>query len=230
MKSKIIFGQMIDYFRNENSLTMEELGKRLGKNKSSISRWISGERYPKIEEIEEIAKYFNTDVETLIFGFNTKVNDITSIYNQLTSPRQERVYNYAEEQLNEQNGQIQEDNIVPIVFGRQSAAGSMIYVDDVDAEMGVLPSSIVPNGANELVQITGDSMEPIIKKGSEVYLRYQPTVEDGEIAIVRVEDEGVTCKYLFRDGENIVLKSENSKYDDIVVDANKVSVIGKVLI
>ena len=230
MKSKIIFGQMIDYFRNENSLTMEELGKRLGKNKSSISRWISGERYPKIEEIEEIAKYFNTDVETLIFGFNTKVNDITSIYNQLTTTRQERVYNYAEEQLNEQNGQIQEDNIVPIVFGRQSAAGSMIYVDDVDAEMGVLPSSIVPNGANELVQITGDSMEPIIKKGSEVYLRYQPTVEDGEIAIVRVEDEGVTCKYLFRDGENIILKSENSKYDDIVVDANKVSVIGKVLI
>lgn len=230
MKSKIIFGQMIDYFRNENSLTMEELGRRLGKNKSSISRWISGERYPKIEEIEEIAKYFNTDVETLIFGFNTKINDITSIYNQLTTTRQERVYNYAEEQLNEQNGQIHEDNIVPIVFGRQSAAGSMIYVDDVDAEMGVLPSSIVPNGANELVQITGDSMEPIIRKGSEVYLRYQPTVEDGEIAIVRVEDEGITCKYLFRDGKNIILKSENSKYDDIVVDANKVSVIGKVLI
>ena len=222
MKSKIIFGQMIDYFRNENNLTMEELGRRLGKNKSSISRWISGERYPKIEEIEEIAKFFNTDVETLIFGFNTKINDITSIYNQLTTTRQE--------QLNEQNGQIKEDNIIPIVFGRQSAAGSMIYVDDVDAEMGVLPSSIVPNGANELVQITGDSMEPIIKKGSEVYLRYQPTVEDGEIAIVRIEDEGVTCKYLFRDGENIILKSENSKYDDIVVDANKVSVIGKVLI
>lgn len=221
---------MIDYFRNENSLTMEELGRRLGKNKSSISRWISGERYPKIEEIEEIAKYFNTDVETLIFGFNTKINDITSIYNQLTTTRQERVYNYAEEQLNEQNGQIKEDNIVPIVYGRQSAAGSMIYVDDVDAEMGVLPSSIVPNGANELVQITGDSMEPLIKKGSEVYLRYQPTVEDGEIAIVRVEDEGVTCKYLFRDGENIILKSENSKYEDIVVDASKVSVIGKVLI
>ena len=230
MKSKIIFGQMIDYFRNENSLTMEELVRRLGKNKSSISRWISGERYPKIEEIEEIAKYFNTDVETLIFGFNTKINDITSIYNQLTTTRQERVYNYAEEQLNEQNGQIHEDNIVPIVFGRQSAAGSMIHVDDSDAEMGVLPSSVVPSGANELVQITGDSMEPIIKKGSEVYLRYQPTVEDGEIAIVRVEDDGVTCKYLYRDGQNIILRSENPKYEDIVVDAERVSVIGKVLI
>ena len=106
----------------------------------------------------------------------------------------------------------------------------MIHVDDVDAEMGVLPSSIVPNGANELVQITGDSMEPIIKKGSEVYLRYQPIVEDGEIAIVRIEDDGVTCKYLYRDGKNIILKSENPEYEDIVVDAEKVSVIGKVLL
>lgn len=156
-------------------------------------------------------------------------NDISVLYKKLTNERQLKVYSYAEKLLQEQDG-IKEDKVVYLVRGRQSAAGSMIYVDDVDAEMGVLPSSIVPNGANELVQITGDSMEPIIKKGSEVYLRYQPTVEDGEIAIVRVEDDGVTCKYLYRDGQNIILRSENPQYDDIVVDAEKVSVIGKVLI
>ena len=164
-----------------------------------------------------------------MLGIKISNNDLLDIYNKLDSKRQTKVYDYASRQLEEQNG-IQEEKVVYLVRGRQSAAGSMIHVDDVDAEMGVLPSSIVPNGANELVQIIGDSMEPIIKKGSEVYLRYQPTVEDGEVAIVRIEDEGVTCKYLFRDGENIVLKSENSKYDDIVVDASKVSVIGKVLI
>ena len=63
-----------------------------------------------------------------------------------------------------------------------------------------------------------------------MYLRYQPTVEDGEVAIVRVEDEGVTCKYLYRDGKNVILKSENPKYEDMIVDAEKVSVIGKVLL
>ena len=164
-----------------------------------------------------------------MLGIKISNNDLLDIYNKLDSKRQTKVYDYASRQLEEQNG-IQEEKVVYLVRGRQSAAGSMIYVDDVDAEMGVLPSSIVPNGANELVQITGDSMEPIIKKGSEVYLRYQPTVEDGEIAIVRVEDEGVTCKYLYRDGKNVILKSENPKYEDIVVDSEKVSVIGKVLI
>ena len=240
-------GEIIKEYRDKNKLSMDKFAKMANVSKAYISVLERNQRpktgkpvIPSIPVIKNVAEAMNMSFDDLFnmlednqlisLADDTLISKITDIATQLTSPRQERVYNYAEEQLNEQNGQIQEDNIVPIVFGRQSAAGSMIHVDDVDAEMGVLPSSIVPNGANELVQITGDSMEPLIKKGSEVYLRYQPIVEDGEIAIVRVEDEGVTCKYLFRDGEKIILKSENSKYDDIVVDAEKVSVIGKVLI
>lgn len=213
---------------NQRGWSLSEFARKLDLPKSSISRYFNKSRQLPINKINLFADTLGVSSEYLL-GIKISNNDLLDIYNKLDSKRQTKVYDYASRQLEEQNG-IQEEKVVYLVRGRQSAAGSMIHVDDVDAEMGVLPSSIVPNGANELVQITGDSMEPLIKKGSEVYLRYQPTVEDGEIAIVRVEDEGVTCKYLFRDGENIILKSENSKYDDIVVDAEKVSVIGKVLI
>lgn len=213
---------------NQRGWSLSEFARKLDLPKSSISRYFNKSRQLPINKINLFADTLGVSSEYLL-GIKISNNDLLDIYNKLDSKRQTKVYDYASRQLEEQNG-IQEEKVVYLVRGRQSAAGSMIHVDDVDAEMGVLPSSIVPNGANELVRITGDSMEPLIKKGSEVYLRYQPTVEDGEIAIVRVEDEGVTCKYLFRDGENIILKSENSKYDDIVVDANKVSVIGKVLI
>lgn len=213
---------------NQKGWSLSEFARKLDLPKSSISRYFNKSRQLPINKINIFADTLGVSSEYLL-GIKISNNDLLDIYNKLDSNRQTKVYDFASRQLDEQNG-IQEDKVVYLVRGRQSAAGSMIHVDDVDANMGVLPSSIVPNGANELVQITGDSMEPIIKKGSEVYLRYQPTVEDGEIAIVRVEDEGVTCKYLFRDGKNIVLKSENSKYDDIVVDAEKVSVIGKVLI
>ena len=213
---------------NQRGWSLSEFARKLDLPKSSISRYFNKSRQLPINKINLFADTLGVSSEYLL-GIKISNNDLLDIYNKLDSKRQTKVYDYASRQLEEQNG-IQEEKVVYLVRGRQSAAGSMIHVDDVDAEMGVLPSSIVPNGANELVQIIGDSMEPIIKKGSEVYLRYQPTVEDGEVAIVRIEDEGVTCKYLFRDGENIVLKSENSKYDDIVVDASKVSVIGKVLI
>jgi gp32 len=226
-----ILGEAIKKLRLKNKLTQVELGKLTGFKQNTISQHEKGKREIDEEDILKYCKALGVSPQTL-FEMSSKKRtskELSIIYNKLDSKRQSKVYDYASRQLDEQNG-IQEDKVVYLVRGRQSAAGSMIHVDDVDAEMGVLPSSIVPNGANELVQITGDSMEPLIKKDSEVYLRYQPTVEDGEIAIVRVEDEGVTCKYLFRDGENIILKSENSKYDDIIVDANKVSVIGKVLI
>lgn len=220
---------------NQKGWSLSEFARKLDLPKSSISRYFNKSRQLPINKINlfsdvlGVSSEYLLGIQTITSDTNKTQNELLNVYNKLEPKRQSKVYDYASRQLNEQNG-IQEEKVVYLVRGRQSAAGSMIHVDDVDAEMGVLPSSIVPNGANELVQITGDSMEPIIKKGSEVYLRYQPTVEDGEIAIVRVEDEGVTCKYLFRDGENIVLKSENSKYDDIVVDAEKVSVIGKVLI
>lgn len=213
---------------NQKGWSLSEFARKLDLPKSSISRYFNKSRQLPINKIDIFADTLGVSSEHLL-GIKISNNDLLDIYNKLDSKRQVKVYNFASRQLDEQNG-IQEDKVVYLVRGRQSAAGSMIHVDDVDANMGVLPSSIVPNGANELVQITGDSMEPIIKKGSEVYLRYQPTVEDGEIAIVRIEDDGVTCKYLYRDGQNIILRSENPKYEDIVVDAERVSVIGKVLI
>ena len=213
---------------NQRGWSLSEFARKLDLPKSSISRYFNKSRQLPINKINLFADTLGVSSEYLL-GIKISNNDLLDIYNKLDSKRQSKVYDFASRQLDEQNG-IQEEKVVYLVRGRQSAAGSMIHVDDVDAEMGVLPSSIVPNGANELVQITGDSMEPLIKKGSEVYLRYQPTVEDGEVAIVRVEDEGVTCKYLYRDGKNVILKSENSKYEDMIVDAEKVSVIGKVLL
>ena len=213
---------------NQRGWSLSEFARKLDLPKSSISRYFNKSRQLPINKINLFADTLGVSSEYLL-GIKISNNDFLDIYNKLDSKRQSKVYEFASRQLDEQNG-IQEEKVVYLVRGRQSAAGSMIHVDDVDAEMGVLPSSIVPNGANELVQITGDSMEPVIKKGSEVYLRYQPTVEDGEVAIVRVEDEGVTCKYLYRDGKNVILKSENPKYENIVVDAEKVSVIGKVLL
>ena len=231
--NKNFFASNLKLLRTRRGLEQKDISDFLGlKSPTSVTNWEKGSNLARAGHLSDLATFFGVSMHDLVredLSKQDSYNDISVLYKKLTNELQLKVYSYAEKLLQEQDG-IKEDNVVYLVRGRKSAAGSMIHVDDSDAEMGVLPSSIVPNGANELVQITGDSMEPLIKKGSEVYLRYQPTVEDGEIAIVRVEDDGVTCKYLFRDGKNIVLKSENSKYDDIVVDSNKVSVIGKVLI
>lgn len=236
MESKLIFGQMIDYYRKQHNMTLEELGDKLGKSKSSISRWINNERYPKMEEVEKIAEFFNTDIQTLLFGAETELDDILYVYNKLTDSRKQKVFSFAEMELKKQETTtIDEDKIYElypksIINGRKSAAGYAIEADDYDAE--VISESMVPHGADELVEIVGDSMEPLIQKGSDVYIRHQPSVENGEVAIVRIENEGVTCKRFYYNDESntIILKSENDKYEDMFLDPSQVTVLGKVLI
>ena len=231
MESKIIFGQMIKHYRKLNDLSMEEFGNKIGKTKSTISKWESSNRYPKIEEVEAIANFFGVSVETLLFGSNSNRDNLIKIYDDLQAPRQTKVYNFAERQLEEQN----RDNVVDfperhIVTGRRSAAGSALYVDDADVRHDVLPASMVPSGADELVEINGHSMEPLINNGEKVYIRYQPTVENGEIAIVRIENEGVTCKRVYVDGDTVTLKSENEEFSDMLFAPSEVTVLGKVLL
>lgn len=53
--NSIKFAENIRKFRKARGLSMEELGKKLGKAKSSISAWENDKRTPKIGEIQKIA-------------------------------------------------------------------------------------------------------------------------------------------------------------------------------
>nr|WP_240401374.1 XRE family transcriptional regulator [Lactobacillus iners] len=229
-ESKIIFGQMIDYFRRQNNLTMEELGQKLGKAKSSISRWISGERYPKIEEIEQIANFFNTDIYTLIFGFNyneDSKSDLLTVYNQLTDIRKHKVYSYAQQQLDEQNNCLNEKRSIYVVG--TSAAGEPIEYGDLDAEL--IDLSNIPAKADKAIHIKGDSMEPKIASNSIIFYHEQPTLEIGEIGIFEINGSAVTCKKYYVDYESkkIILKSINPKYEPMYFARDQVRILGKVV-
>lgn len=225
-KDRIAFGKNVDRYRKNMGISMEELGRRLNKDKSTISRWIKGERFPKIEEAEEIADFFNVSFETLIYGEKDRGSrNITTIYNQLEPPRQKKVYSFAEKELEEQN------NIVSFpVYGKTAAGTSPVTYGDSDVEHKDFSS--VPTGADVALVVSGDSMEPLISDGSIVFYKSQPHVENGEIAIVEIEGDGVTCKRVKFDYENekIILQSENDKYEDMVFDNNQIRILGKVLL
>lgn len=229
-ESKIIFGQMIDYFRRQNNLTMEELGQKLGKAKSSISRWVSGERYPKIEEIEQIANFFNTDIYTLIFGFNyneDSKSDLLTVYNQLTDIRKHKVYSYAQQQLDEQTDNLNEHRSIYLVGS--SAAGLPLDYGDLDAEL--IDLSNIPKKADKAIHIKGDSMEPKIANNSIIFYHEQPTLEIGEIGIFEINGSAVTCKKYYVDYESkkIILKSINPKYEPMYFSRDQVRILGKVV-
>ena len=63
---EIKFAKRIKELRLSKDMTMEELGNKLGKTKSTISTWEKGARSPKMGELEDIASFFNVSINYLL--------------------------------------------------------------------------------------------------------------------------------------------------------------------
>lgn len=227
----MVFGERLKSLRERKNLTQTQLAELVGyKNYTTITKWESGSSLPRGKELKLLSNLFNVSADYLL-GLDMSDNEnINTIFSQLEPPRQKYVYDVAEQQLEEQNNVLKFPEGKQILRGRQTAAGSALYSDDYGVHSEVLSASMVPRGADELVEVVGKSMEPLIKDGEDVYIRHQPQVENGEIAIVRIEGDGVTCKRFYVDGDTITLKSENPEYEDMHFDPSQVTVLGKVLL
>lgn len=110
---------------NQRGWSLSEFARKLDLPKSSISRYFNKSRQLPINKINLFADTLGVSSEYLL-GIKISNNDLLDIYNKLDSKRQSKVYEFASRQLDEQNG-IQEEKVVYLVRGRQSAAGSMIH-------------------------------------------------------------------------------------------------------
>lgn len=75
----------------------------------------------------------------------------------------------------------------------------------------------------------GDSMLTKIEDGDIIAIRFQPTVENGEIAAVRIGDEA-TLKQVFIHQDYIELRPINSDYQSIIRrkdEMNEIRIEGK---
>lgn len=212
-------GEKIRYYRKQLNLTQEELGRKINTGKSRISNYETGYRTPQQDDLFELADALNISINDL-FPPTTDGLDINRIYNQLHKERKQKVYNYAERQLEEQKQVVE-------IHGQTAAGEPIEYGDTYIEEKEV---SYVPNGAEVALIINGDSMEPDFPNGSIVFYKKQPQVENGQIAIVEV-DGGVTCKRIKFDYENekVILQSLNEVYEDQVFEDDDVKVLGLVV-
>lgn len=81
------------------------------------------------------------------------------------------------------------------------------------------------------LRVRGHSMiDALIDDGDIVLLRYQLTADNGQMVAVRIEDDNaVTLKRFYKEGNRVRLQPANVTMDPIYVDANKVQVQGRVV-
>ena len=150
--------------------------------------------------------------------------NITIIYEQLNSDRKEKVYNFATEQLNEQNNVVnmsdyiqEETNWYEVKFYGSVSAGTGLYLDDEQVETINFRTDMVPNGTDFCLKVNGDSMEPAFHDGDYVFIKRENDFRNGTIGVVIVNGEAY-IKKLYVNEEVVKLVSLNKKYNDITVN------------
>lgn len=85
MKEINIARTLIDK-RKEKGITQEELAKYIGISKASVSKWETGQSYPDITFLPQLATYFNISIDDLM-GYEPQMSkeEICKLYNKLAS-------------------------------------------------------------------------------------------------------------------------------------------------
>ncbi|MEM8611767.1 MAG: transcriptional repressor LexA [Cyanobacteria bacterium P01_H01_bin.105] len=112
------------------------------------------------------------------------------------------------------------------------AAGSMVETFADVAEEHLDLSSLPIKSRDYALRVRGDSMiDALIDNGDFVIMRpvEDPSrVKDGTIVAARVES-ATTLKYLYRQGEDVVLRPANPNYEPMVYPAQDVDIQGRLL-
>ena len=177
--------------KTENGLTTEQLSQRSGVPKGTLNKLLNGEtRNPTGGTLRKIADALNCPVELLY-------------PNSAASGGLDRALRNAEDVLPIHR------RAIPLLG--EIAAGVPIYADE-DTELILCDDTLRCDFA---LRVRGDSMiKAGIFDGDKVVVRPQPTADDGQIVVARIEDEATVKRLRRRDGQ-VWLMPENDNYSPI---------------
>ncbi|EGQ1599299.1 helix-turn-helix transcriptional regulator [Staphylococcus pseudintermedius] len=228
----IIIAKNIRRFLDDSNMSQKKLAELINIKPSTLSDYLNLRSNPSHGVIQRIADVFGVGKSDIDTTYKDE-NSITSIYDKLTPPRQKRVLDFANEQLNEQNNKvlhINSHNVISeevAVYGYASAGTGETLIDGV--EFTTQYNGHIPNHDFAL-QVNGDSMEPLFEDKEIIFIDKTKQINSGQIGIFVIDGEAYLKKVFISD-KGIRLVSLNSKYPDLHFDSSHdIKVAGKVIL
>lgn len=111
------------------------------------------------------------------------------------------------------------------------AAGAPILVVEEPARLVDLPNLAAPAPGYGYLRVRGSSMvDAHIVDGDILLVRRQETVDQGEIAVVLIDEQLMTLKRVFRErGGKVRLQPASERHEPQIYSAERVRVQGKVM-
>ena len=195
----------------EHGMTQKELAERLGVSPALVSSWFSGVRAIAPKHLREIARLFSFPEQ--------EVFSLAGLLEAEVSPEVVMVPVLSES--------------IPCGTPRERFDEYVVGLHPVLKEMLELGIGKAYRYGLKLyfLRAEGDSMvEAGITPGSFVLFSPDLEVQSGDIAVVEVDEEGLTVKQVFLRGNLVVLQPRNSRYEPRILEREEVSIKGKVLL
>ena len=110
------------------------------------------------------------------------------------------------------------------------AAGTPVEAIQQEVDQIVLPADLQNNGEYFGLKVKGDSMiEAGINDGDTVIIKKTSLADNGEIAVVLIDDEEATLKRIRKKGKTIALEAANKNYGTKIYAANRIKIQGKLI-
>ncbi|PAV08855.1 XRE family transcriptional regulator [Arsenophonus sp. ENCA] len=216
--------------RNNNKMTQESLGKRIGVSKATISQWESGTTEPNGKNLVSLAKALGVTIEWLLDG-NEKNAEVNA---PLANAK--IIGNFAPWDSKTPLG---EDEIELPFFKEISLSagkGTFVTLDNNGYKLRFAYSTLRKAGVDPAtaacVSITGNSMEPVVPDGATAGIDTSDVnIKDGQM--YAIEHKGMLrVKILYRIPGGIRIRSYNrDEYADedyIGSDISNIKIMGKV--
>lgn len=251
---KNILGSVIKDARKKKKLTQEQLSKLTGYSQNTISNHENGNRSLDEDNIKTYATALGLTSDDLFEALDiknslenkimiidkkqTKIDNLLDVYSQLEESRQTKVYNFAEQQLEEQNTNVVQfpvQNNHEEVQAYLSAGTGILNYYEADKDIVEVPADAPEH--DWIFKIAGISMKPLFDDGDIVYVdefkQGIDSIQNGRIYVVEVDGEAYIKKvYVYEETQTLRLVSLNKDYMDLLFrfEDSDIKFIGRVII
>lgn len=200
------FGNILKKIRQDNSLTQEELAKKIETSRSNIANYENDKNMPSIDVLDKLAKTFNCSIDYLLGKSDIKNPEVTSTIS-------DKIY------------------MCP-VYG-QIPAGEPNWAEEcIEGRLPLDPNlmNIVDPEECYFLRVNGESMNKIIKNGAYALIRKADWVENGDIAVVLVNGYDATLKKFTKNNDVVVLEpmsNDPTFQTQIYTKDTPIKIIGK---
>lgn len=224
-------GERIRFAREQKGLLQSDLAKLINvKSSGVISNWEKDLNKPDAEKIVRLCSVLDISASYLLDYYgkpdiefsSSEINHVKK-YRVLDDHGKELVDLVLDKEYERCISSITEKPAALRIYTymrKIAAAGNGFYFDDIPTE--TIEAPYMP-GADFIIGVSGDSMEPTYNDGDLVYVEKRQLIHSGEIGIFMIHNE-CYIKEVTDEG----LKSHNPKYKLIPGDES-MQCIGKVL-